>query len=150
MEVYTTSSRRLSRSQGRSTGHGLTSMSYSHVGRMTDWFQGKCFDTFAPLGPWLVPSSCIDDPHNLHMKLAVNGEVMQDATTNAMIFDIREQIAYLSSILTLKPGDVLAIGTPTGVGMSRGIFLKPGDVMTASIESIGTLRNPVAALSHRR
>ena len=125
-------------------------MSYSHVGRMTDWFQGKCFDTFAPLGPWLVPSSCIDDPHNLHMKLAVNGEVMQDATTNAMIFDIREQIAYLSSILTLKPGDVLAIGTPTGVGMSRGIFLKPGDVMTASIESIGTLRNPVAALSHRR
>jgi len=84
------------------------------------------------------------------MKLAVNGEVMQDATTNAMIFDIREQIAYPSSILTLKPGDVLAIGTPTGVGMSRGIFLKPGDVMTASIESIGTLRNPVAALSHRR
>ena len=62
-----------------------------------------------------------------------------------MIFDIREQIAYLSSILTLKPGDVLATGTPTGVGMSRGIFLKPGDVMTASIESIGTLRSPVAA-----
>ena len=111
----------------------------------TDWFQGKCFDTFAPLGPWLVPSSCIGDPHNLHMELAVNGEIMQDATTNAMIFDIREQIAYLSSILTLKPGDVLATGTPTGVGMSRGIFLKPGDVMTASIESIGTLRNPVAA-----
>ncbi len=111
----------------------------------TDWFQGKCFDTFAPLGPWLVPSSCIDDPHNLHMELAVNGEVMQDATSGAMIFDIREQIAYLSSILTLKPGDVLATGTPTGVGMSRGIFLKPGDVMTASIESIGTLRSPVAA-----
>ena len=69
----------------------------------------------------------------------------QDATSGAMIFDIREQIAYLSSILTLKPGDVLATGTPTGVGMSRGIFLKPGDVMTASIESIGTLRSPVAA-----
>ncbi|MCZ6861016.1 MAG: fumarylacetoacetate hydrolase family protein [Alphaproteobacteria bacterium] len=63
----------------------------------TDWFQGKCLGTFAPLGPWLVPSSCIDDPHNLQMELAVNGEVMQDAATNAMIFDIREQIANLSS-----------------------------------------------------
>ncbi len=108
-----------------------------------DWFQGKCFDTFAPLGPWLVPSSCIEDPQNLQMELAVNDEVMQDSTTNAMIFDIREQIAYLSSILTLKPGDVIATGTPTGVGMARGIYLKSGDVMTATIESIGTLRNPV-------
>jgi 2-keto-4-pentenoate hydratase/2-oxohepta-3-ene-1,7-dioic acid hydratase in catechol pathway len=110
-----------------------------------DWFQGKCFDTFAPLGPWFVPSSCIEDPHDLRMELAVNGEVMQDSSTGAMIFDIPEQIAYLSSILTLKPGDVLATGTPTGVGMARGVYLKPGDVMTASIESIGTLRNPVAA-----
>ncbi len=110
-----------------------------------DWFQGKCFDTFAPLGPWLVPSSCIDDPHDLKLELSVNGEVMQDASTGAMIFDIREQIAYLSTILTLKPGDVIATGTPTGVGMARGIFLKPGDVMEASIESIGTLRNPVAS-----
>ena len=110
-----------------------------------DWFQGKCFDTFAPLGPWLVPSSCIEDPHNLRMQLSVNGEVMQDSTTGAMIFDTREQIAYLSSILTLKPGDVIATGTPTGVGMARGIFLKPGDVMEASIESIGMLRNPVSA-----
>ncbi len=116
----------------------------------TDWLQGKCFDTFAPLGPWFVPSSCIEDPHNLQMELAVNGEVMQDANTGAMIFDIREQIAYLSSILTLKPGDVLATGTPTGVGMARGIYLKPGDVMTASIESIGTLRNPVAAESRQQ
>lgn len=112
-----------------------------------DWFQGKCFDTFAPLGPWFVPSSCIEDPHDLRMELAVNGEVMQDSSTGAMIFDIPEQIAYLSSILTLKPGDVLATGTPTGVGMARGVYLKPGDVMTASIESIGTLRNPVAAES---
>ena len=110
-----------------------------------DWFQGKCFDTFAPLGPWLVPSSCIDDPHDLKMQLSVNDEVMQDSTTAAMIFDTREQIAYLTSILTLKPGDVIATGTPTGVGMGRGIFLKPGDVMEATIESIGTLRNPVAA-----
>jgi 2-keto-4-pentenoate hydratase/2-oxohepta-3-ene-1,7-dioic acid hydratase in catechol pathway len=108
-----------------------------------DWFQGKCFDTFAPLGPWLVPSSCIDNPMNLRLTMKVNAEVMQDGKTNEMIFDPFEQIAYLSSILTLRPGDTIATGTPTGVGMSRGVFLKDGDVMTASIESIGDLINPV-------
>jgi 2-keto-4-pentenoate hydratase/2-oxohepta-3-ene-1,7-dioic acid hydratase in catechol pathway len=108
-----------------------------------DWLRGKCFDTFAPLGPWLVPASCIDDPQALRMTLSVNGNVMQDAKTSAMIFDVREQIEYLSSILTLKPADVIATGTPTGVGMARGIFLKAGDVIEASIEGIGELRNPV-------
>ena len=111
----------------------------------TDWLWGKCFDTFAPLGPWLVPSDCIEDPHDLHLQLQVNDEIMQDSSTGSMIYDIREQIAYLTTILTLRPGDVIATGTPTGVGMGRGVFLKPGDVMTASIESIGSLTNPVAA-----
>ncbi len=115
----------------------------------TDWLWGKCFDTFAPLGPWLVPSDCIDDPHDLRMQLLVNDEVMQDSSTASMIYDIREQIAYLTAILTLRPGDVIATGTPTGVGMGRGVFLKPGDVMTASIESIGSLRNPVAAVGSK-
>ncbi len=115
----------------------------------TDWFQGKCFDTFAPLGPWIVPSTCIEDPHALDLRLSVNGELMQEETTGAMIFNIGEQIEYLSSVLTLKPGDVIATGTPTGVGMSRGIYLKPGDVMDASISSIGSLRNPVAAEEKR-
>ena len=115
----------------------------------TDWFQGKCFDTFAPLGPWIVPSTCIEDPHALDLRLSVNGELMQEETTGAMIFNIAEQIEYLSSVLTLKPGDVIATGTPTGVGMSRGIYLKPGDVMDASISSIGSLRNPVAAEEKR-
>ena len=110
-----------------------------------DWFQGKNFDTFMPLGPWIVPRSAIDDPQRLHLRLDVNGETMQDASTGAMIFDVREQIAYLSSLLTLEPGDVIATGTPTGVGMGRGVFLKPGDVMTASIEGIGVLENPVEA-----
>jgi 2-keto-4-pentenoate hydratase/2-oxohepta-3-ene-1,7-dioic acid hydratase in catechol pathway len=108
-----------------------------------DWFQGKCFDTFAPLGPWLVPSSCIDDPMNLRLTMKINGEVMQDGKTNEMIFDPFEQISYLSNILTLRPGDTIATGTPTGVGMSRGVFLKDGDVMTANVESIGDLINPV-------
>jgi 2-keto-4-pentenoate hydratase/2-oxohepta-3-ene-1,7-dioic acid hydratase in catechol pathway len=115
----------------------------------TDWFQGKCFDTFAPLGPWIVPSACIEDPHALDLRLSVNGELMQEETTGAMIFNIGEQIEYLSSVLTLKPGDVIATGTPTGVGMSRGIYLKPGDVMDASISSIGSLSNPVAAEEKR-
>ena len=115
----------------------------------TDWFQGKCFDTFAPLGPWLVPATCIDDPQALDLRLSVNGELMQEETTGAMIFNIGEQIEYLSSVLTLKPGDVIATGTPTGVGMSRGIYLKPGDVMDASISSIGSLSNPVSAEEER-
>ncbi|TMR01099.1 fumarylacetoacetate hydrolase family protein [Actinomadura soli] len=108
-----------------------------------DWFRGKCFDTFAPLGPWLVPAGCMPDPQSLGLRLAVNGEVMQDAKASEMIFTIAEQIAYLSEILTLRPGDLIATGTPDGVGMGRGVYLKSGDVMRAEIEAIGALENPV-------
>ena len=110
-----------------------------------DWFRGKSFDTFAPMGPWFVPRSCIADPMDLRMQLTVNGESMQDASTRGMIFNIAEQIAYLSGILTLKPGDLIATGTPTGVGMGRGVYLKPGDVMVASIAQIGAIENHVVA-----
>ena len=110
-----------------------------------DWFRGKSFDTFGPMGPWLVPASCIADPMNLRMTLDLNGERMQDGNTGEMIFNIAEQIAYLSRILTLKPGDLLATGTPTGVGMGRNLYLKPGDVMDAGIEGIGHIVNPVVA-----
>ncbi|WP_028227940.1 fumarylacetoacetate hydrolase family protein [Paraburkholderia ferrariae] len=108
-----------------------------------DWFRGKSFDTFGPFGPWLVPRACIAEPQNLRLRLAVNGETMQDGSTSEMIFSIAEQIHYLSSILTLQPGDVIATGTPTGVGMGRGIYLKPGDVMVASIDGIGSIENPL-------
>jgi len=110
-----------------------------------DWFQGKSFDTFAPLGPWIVPSDVVGDPQSLSLGLSVNDEMMQDGTTAEMIFNVQEQISYLSHMLTLEPGDVIATGTPTGVGASRGIFLKPGDVMRATIEKIGELHNPVVA-----
>jgi 2,4-diketo-3-deoxy-L-fuconate hydrolase len=110
-----------------------------------DWFQGKCHDTFAPFGPCIVPAWLIPDPQALKMKLTVNGEVMQDSSTASMIWTVREQIAYLSTIVTLEPGDVIATGTPAGVGMARGVFLKPGDVMEASLENIGRLVNPVVA-----
>lgn len=110
-----------------------------------DWFRGKSFDTFAPLGPWFVPRDCIGDPQKLRMRLSVNGETMQDATAEDMIFNIAEQIAYLSGIVTLRGGDLIATGTPTGVGMGRGVYLKPGDVMVASIEQIGSIENHVIA-----
>lgn len=110
-----------------------------------DWFRGKSFDTFAPLGPWFVPRDCIGDPQKLRMRLSVNGELMQDATAEAMIFNIAEQISYLSGILTLRGGDMIATGTPTGVGMGRGVYLRPGDVMVASIDQIGSIENHVVA-----
>jgi 2,4-diketo-3-deoxy-L-fuconate hydrolase len=110
-----------------------------------DWFQGKCHDTFAPFGPWIVPASAVPDPQALAMELKVNDQVMQKDSTANMIWTVREQIAYLSTIVTIEPGDVIATGTPTGVGMARGIFLKAGDVVSASIDGIGTLSNSVVA-----
>ncbi len=110
-----------------------------------DWFRGKSHDTFGPIGPWLVPAGCIADPQRLRLQLSVNGEMMQDGCTSDMIFPIAEQIAYLSSMLTLKPGDLLMTGTPDGVGMGRGVYLKPGDVMVATAEGIGSIRNTVVA-----
>jgi 2,4-didehydro-3-deoxy-L-rhamnonate hydrolase len=110
-----------------------------------DWFQGKSWDTFAPLGPWIVPAWLVPDPQALPLKLSVNGEVMQDSTTASMIWTVREQVSYLSQILTLRPGDVIATGTPTGVGMARGIFLKDGDSVEAVIDGIGKLSNRIVA-----
>jgi 2,4-didehydro-3-deoxy-L-rhamnonate hydrolase len=112
-----------------------------------DWLRGKSFDTFGPFGPWLVPATQIADPQKLWMRLDVNGRTMQDDSTAKMIFSVAEQIAYLSSILTLQPGDVIATGTPSGVGMGSDTYLKPGDVVTAKIEMIGALRNRVQASS---
>ncbi|WP_397473395.1 fumarylacetoacetate hydrolase family protein [Pusillimonas sp.] len=110
-----------------------------------DWFQGKCHDTFAPIGPWIVPAWHIPEPQAVHMRLDVNGEPMQEDTTANMIWTVREQIAYLSTIVTLEPGDVIATGTPTGVGMGRGVYLKAGDRLVARIEGIGSLANVVRA-----
>lgn len=110
-----------------------------------DWFQGKCHDSFAPIGPWLVPSWQLPDPQVVNLRLDVNGEPMQQDSTANMIWTVREQIAYLSTIVTLEPGDVVATGTPTGVGMGRGVFLNAGDRLVASVEGIGRLSNHVQA-----
>lgn len=108
-----------------------------------DWFQGKSWDSFAPLGPWIVPAWLIADPQALELRLTVNGKEMQKDSTKNMIWNVREQVSYLSQILTLRPGDVIATGTPTGVGMAHGIFLKHGDQVEATVERIGTLSNRV-------
>lgn len=104
-----------------------------------DWVAGKAHDTSCPLGP-LVPAAFVPDPHDLAMRLDVNGDVRQDARTSGMIFDIGEQLATLSRIMTLEPGDVVLTGTPAGVGAARRSFLAAGDVVSARIESLGGLR----------
>jgi 2,4-diketo-3-deoxy-L-fuconate hydrolase len=109
----------------------------------TDWFRGKSFDGSAPMGPWITPAEAIPDPHNLVIQLCVNDQLMQDSSSRQMHFNIPEQIQYLSEQLTLRPGDVISTGTPAGVGRPRGIYLKPGDEVTITIEGLGTLRNRV-------
>ena len=110
-----------------------------------DWLVGKWFDGSAPLGPEIVTADEIGDPHELNLRLSLNGDVMQSGNTRQMIFDIPETIAYISSVLTLEPGDVIAMGTPEGVGKARGIRLRPGDVMNAEIEGIGILETSITA-----
>lgn len=110
-----------------------------------DWLGGKSFDSSAPMGPWITPMEFIPDPHNLSIQLWVNDELMQDASSNQMYFTIPEQIEYLSDLITLLPGDVIATGTPSGVGHPRGLYLKPGDTVKITIAGLGTIENPVIA-----
>ncbi len=109
-----------------------------------DYLTGKCFEGSCPMGPAITPVKFIGDPHDLAMKLWLNGELMQDARSSYMIFDIPEQIAALSTRLTLFPGDVILTGTPAGVGISRGVFLKPGDQLSLEIENIGRFDHAIA------
>ncbi len=106
-----------------------------------DWVSQKSFDGACPVGPWIVPASEIPDPQNLAIKLWVNDVLKQDSHTSKMIFTLAEQIAHLSTRMTLHPGDLILTGTPAGVGMGRREFLKPGDVVKVWVEGIGTLTN---------
>ena len=106
-----------------------------------DWISHKSFDGACPLGPWITLARDVPDPHNLKMRLDVNGVVKQDSNTGYMIFDIKEQIADLSSRMTLYPGDIILTGTPAGVGNGRGEYLKKGDVVTIEIEHLGKICN---------
>lgn len=111
------------------------------------WSRGKTADTFAPFGPVIVTKDEVGDPHNLAISLELNGEIMQDSNTSNLIFTVPKIISFLSQSMTLMPGDLIATGTPPGVGMGRNpkIWLKNGDRMNVSIEKIGTLCNHVIA-----
>jgi 2,4-didehydro-3-deoxy-L-rhamnonate hydrolase len=110
------------------------------------WTRAKSFDTFGPVGPQLVPASEIPDPQVLGIRARVNGELMQDSNTSAMIFSVAFLISYVSAGITLEPGDLITTGTPSGVGAFRPtpIFLHPGDRVDIEIDGIGTLSNPVS------
>lgn len=115
--------------------------------RHGQWFKGKALDTFAPLGPWIVPRAALSDPQRLRLSLRVNGEIRQNSHTSKMLFTVAQLIATLSEGLTLEPGDILATGTPEGIGMgfTPPRFLHVGDTVEAEVEGIGVLRNVVAA-----
>jgi 2,4-didehydro-3-deoxy-L-rhamnonate hydrolase len=110
-----------------------------------DWLHGKWHDTFCPVGPCLLSATAVPDPQVFPVRLQVNGEAKQDGSTGQMIFPVAAVIAFLSRFVTLEPGDLISTGTPSGVGSTTGIYLKPGDLVVASIEGIGELANPVEA-----
>jgi 2,4-diketo-3-deoxy-L-fuconate hydrolase len=109
----------------------------------SDWFIGKSHPTFAPLGPYIVPKEFVADPQKLAIKFTLSGKVMQDSSTDRMTHTVYEMLSYVSHIMTLKPGDIIATGSPAGVGAARGVYMKPGDLSVCTIEGIGTLTNPV-------
>jgi len=115
--------------------------------RTGQWVAGKTFDTFAPCGPWLVTPEEVPDPHDLDVRLVLNGTVMQESNTRHLIFRIPTLISYLSNIFTLMPGDIISTGTPSGVGFARKpqVFLKDGDVVEITVSRIGTQKHCCAA-----
>ena len=116
---------------------------------VSQWTMGKNFDTFCPMGPWIVSTDEIQDPHDLDISLTLNGERMQHSNTRELIFKIPETIAYLSSVMTLEPGDVVLTGTPSGVGFGRTPprWLLPGDEVVVHVQGLGELRNICTAES---
>jgi len=130
---------------GYTIGHDVSARDWQLKKDGKQWLAGKTFDTFAPTGPYLVTADEVPDPHNLAIRLRLNGQTMQDSTTRQMIFTAADLLAYISQVVTLQPGDLIFTGTPPGVGVARKppVFLKPGDVVEVEVERLGVLRNPV-------
>ena len=128
---------------GYCTGHDVSARDWQLNKPGKQWLSGKTFDGFAPYGPYLVTADEVGDAEKLSVKLRLNGETMQDSSTEQLIFGIPTLVSYLSQICTLQPGDIIFTGTPPGVGMARKppVFLKPGDVVEVEIEKLGVLRN---------
>lgn len=130
---------------GYTVGHDVSARDWQLKKDGKQWLAGKTFDTFAPIGPVLVTTDEIGDPHNLGIRLRLNGQTMQDSNTRQMIFRAGDILAYVSQVVTLEPGDLIFTGTPPGVGFARKpqVFLKGGDVVEVEIDGLGVLRNPV-------
>lgn len=110
-----------------------------------DWLGSKCWDDFAPIGPYLVPRQFVPDCRNLRLTLKVNGETRQDGNTRDMIHSPETQIAFMSQQMTLEPGDVISTGTPNGIGIYTGVFIKSGDLIECAIDLLGVQRNRLVA-----
>jgi 2-keto-4-pentenoate hydratase/2-oxohepta-3-ene-1,7-dioic acid hydratase in catechol pathway len=132
---------------GYAVGHDVSARDWQKGKPGKQWLLGKSFDSFAPCGPFLVTPDEVGDAGKLDIRLRLNGQVMQDSNTRQLIFPIDFLVAYLSSAVTLLPGDLIYTGTPPGVGMAREprVFLQPGDTVEVEIEKLGVLRNPVIA-----
>jgi 2-keto-4-pentenoate hydratase/2-oxohepta-3-ene-1,7-dioic acid hydratase in catechol pathway len=111
------------------------------------WIKGKSAPTFGPTGPYLVTADEVGDPQNLRVTLKLNGDTVQDSNTSDMIFSVREIVSYMSSFMELRPGDIIATGTPSGVGMGMKPqrFLRPGDVMEVEVEGLGAQKQTAVA-----
>jgi 2-keto-4-pentenoate hydratase/2-oxohepta-3-ene-1,7-dioic acid hydratase in catechol pathway len=130
---------------GYTVGHDVSARDWQLKKDGKQWMVGKTFDTFAPCGPLLVTKDEVPEPRNLAISLRLNGQVMQNSSTNQMIFGVEELLAYISQVMTLEPGDLIYTGTPPGVGVARKppVFMKDGDVAEVEIAGLGVLRNSV-------
>lgn len=130
---------------GYMVGHDVSARDYQLEKPGAQWMMGKTFDTFAPIGPDLVTTDDVPDPHNLGIRCILNGETVQDSNTSQLIFGVPKLVAYLAHVFTLTPGDLIFTGTPPGVGMGREpqLWLKQGDQVICEIDGLGRLENPV-------
>lgn len=130
---------------GYTIGHDVSARDWQLKKDGKQWMVGKTFDTFAPLGPVLVTADEVPNPHQLGIRLKLNGQTMQNSNTRQMIFTVGATLAYLSQVFTLEPGDLVFTGTPPGVGFARKppVYLRAGDVVEVEIDGLGLLRNPV-------
>lgn len=129
---------------GYTAGNDVSARDWQKGKPGNQWLLGKSFDTFAPIGPAIVPAGSIQDPMNLRIQSRLNGKTMQDSSTKELIFAPEMLLSYISQVLTIEPGDILFTGTPAGVGVARTpqVFLQHGDQLEVEIEGIGVLSNP--------
>jgi len=130
---------------GYTVGHDVSARDWQLKKAGGQWMVGKTFDTFAPIGPAIVTSDEVGNPHNLNIKLTLNGQVMQNSNTSKFIFGVDIVVSYISAVVTLRPGDIIFTGTPPGIGSAKKppVYLKQGDVCVLEIEKLGVLENSI-------